>query len=60
MPERLFTALVTGKWKVTVQVHAVVQDAPDFDDSSWSYPVQKEVASATPVPPDMERAHAAQ
>jgi hypothetical protein len=33
-----------------------VQDAPDFDDPSWSCPVQKEVTSATTVSRNMERA----
>jgi len=35
-----------------------VEDAPDFDDSSWSYPVQKEVTSASTVSRNVESAEA--
>ncbi len=35
-----------------------MQDAPDFDDPSWSYPVQKEVTSATTASRNMKRAEA--
>jgi hypothetical protein len=58
MRDWLFTVLVAGRWKVAPQVHAVVQDAPNFDDHSWSYPVQKEVTSATTISRDVERAEA--
>jgi hypothetical protein len=43
---------------VAPEVHSVVQDAHDFDDPSWSYPVQKQVTSATTVSRNMERAEA--
>lgn len=43
---------------MTLQIHAVVQDAPDFDDSSGSYPVQEKVTSATTMSSDVERAEA--
>jgi hypothetical protein len=52
----LFAALIVGKRKVALHVHSVVQDSPDFDDPSGTYPVQKEVKSATTVSRDVERA----
>jgi len=43
---------------VALQVHIVVQDASDFDEPSWSYPVQEEVTSATTMSRNVERAEA--
>jgi hypothetical protein len=55
---RLFAALVLGKWQVALQVHTVVQDAPDFDDPSRSHPVQEKVTSATTMSSNVECAEA--
>jgi hypothetical protein len=52
----LFAALIVGQRKVALHVHSVVQDSPDFDDPSGSYPVQEKVTSATTVSRNMERA----
>jgi hypothetical protein len=50
----LFAARFVGKWQVALQIHTVVQDAPDFDDPSRSYPVQEKVASATAMSSNVE------
>ena len=51
----LFAAVIVGKRKVALHVHSVVQDSPDFDHPSGSYPVQKKVTSATTMSRDVER-----
>jgi hypothetical protein len=47
--------LLVRKWTVALDVHSVVQDPTDFDNSSGSCPVQKKVTSAMAVPRDVER-----
>jgi hypothetical protein len=43
---------------VALQIHTVVQDAPDFDDPSRSYSEQKKATSATTMSSDVECAEA--
>jgi hypothetical protein len=51
-----FAALVDGQRNVALKIHSVVQDADDFDLLFGCYPVHQEVASATSVSRDMQRA----
>lgn len=53
---RLFAALVGGQWNVAPKVHAVVQDADDFDRPFCCYPVYQEVTSTTPRSRNVKRA----
>jgi hypothetical protein len=55
---RLLASLLVGKWQVALQVHTIVQDAPDFDDPSRSYPVQEKVTSATTMSRNVQNAEA--
>ncbi len=56
LPKPLIDAVVFGRRKVALQIHAVVQNAHDLDDASCGYPVQKQVPSATAVSGNMKRA----
>lgn len=42
---------------MTPQVHAVVQDARDFDRSVLCHPIQQQVAPASSMPSHVERVH---
>jgi hypothetical protein len=53
----LLCSSVNGSW-VALQVHTIVRDAPDFDNPSWSYPVQEKVTSATAMSRNVQNAEA--
>jgi hypothetical protein len=54
----LSTFVISQKRYVALQAHLVVQDAADLDDPPFDDPIHEEVAPASPVPGDMERAEA--
>jgi hypothetical protein len=57
-PTSLFGVFFIGRRKMALQIHSIVQDASDFDDSSCGDPVHKKVPSATAVSRNVKRAQA--
>jgi len=52
----LFVAIVIGKRKVPWQVHAIMQDARDLNGPFCGNPIHQQVATATTMSRNMERA----
>jgi hypothetical protein len=46
---------IIQQW-MTLEVHAVVQDAADFDDARFEYPIQQEMTAGATAPSHMQHA----
>jgi hypothetical protein len=53
-----FLILVRGHWQMTPEIHLVVEDTTDFNDSSLIAAIKKKVPSASAVTGDMKAAKA--
>ncbi|SRR6266571_2402790 len=54
----LFVAIIVRKRRMAPQIHAVVQDASDFDDASLTDAVHQEVTPAAAMPGNVQGAQA--